>query len=317
MAQHANRDDKLQALVGAERRARASAARGRRPEPPRQDGALLAFLKDNVVGILSVLAVSVIVVLMAMFLRGCNASTGGSGGSEKPSGEAVLPIDWQNLDRANGRYSYIVDGKVASRFGIDVSDNQHDVDWETVAADGVQFAMIRLGYRGATEGDLYLDGYYRANLDGAKAAGIDCGIYFFSQAISVEEAREEAEFVLANLGGATLEYPIAFDSEVIPSLGETRTASLSTEEMTAIADAFCERVEAEGYDTLVYGNYGDLTRYDFDNLDGRGIWWAEYGQPVPLTTAAIAMWQYANDGAIDGIDAAVDLNIDLRPAYGS
>ncbi len=348
MAQNMNRDEKLKALVNAPRNAYNHGTASASGEKPRNDKAessgsgrptrpahergqqrpvakvgILTLAKDNIVGILSVLGVSVIVVLMALFLRGCGAFQAGSDDSEgagsKPmqsdSTDVESAYDWTKLDRTDGRYSFVVDGNVVSKFGIDVSDNQHEIDWNAVAGDDVEFAIIRLGYRGATEGDLYVDEQYLANLQGAQSVGIDCGVYFFSQAISVEEAREEGNFVLANLRGAHLEYPVAFDSEVIPSLGDTRTADLSNEEMTAIADAFCEEVEAGGYDTIVYGNHGDLTRYDFENLDGRGIWWAEYGQPVPLTKAAIDIWQYTNEGSIAGIDTAVDLNIDLPPTY--
>ena len=358
MAQNMNRDEKLKALVNAPRNAYnhglqtatgekpggnaapdgkpagnavssgkrqrpSQSAHGRAQQRPDAKIGMFTVVKDNIVGILSVLGVTAIVVLMVFFLRGCGfLQTGGdrsaeAGGqsTQADSGAIESPYDWTKLDRTDGRYSYVAEDGAASKFGIDVSDNQHEVDWEAVAGDGVEFAMIRLGYRGATEGDLYVDEQYYANMAGAQAAGIKRGVYFFSQAISVEEAREEGNFVLSNLGGARLEYPVAFDSEVIPSLGETRTANLSNEEMTAIADAFCEEVEAGGYDTIVYGNHSDLTRYDIENLGGRGIWWAEYGQPTPLTTAAIDIWQYASEGSIAGIDTAVDLNIDLPPTY--
>ena len=268
------------------------------------------FLKRNATYIISVVAVVVLVVLMIFFLRACApAEQVVEKGAEASSYES--PYDWANLDRTEGRYAYIVDGQVKSRLGIDVSESQQDIDWQAVAGDGIDFAMIRLGYRGATEGDLYLDASYWSNIDGARSAGIDCGIYFFSQAITEEEAVEEAEFVLDCLGGTALEYPIAFDSEVVTGAQTGRTAGLSRDEMSAIADAFCKRVEQGGYDTLVYGNAGDLSRYSGSVVGDGGIWWAEYDASQPSHYLDIAMWQYSNAGAIAGISTNVDMNIDL------
>ena len=175
--------------------------------------------------------------------------------------------------------------------------------------------MIRLGYRGATEGDMYLDEYYEANLRGAKEAGVQCGVYFFSQAQTAEEAVAEAEFVLDNLGGQSLEYPIAFDSEeAVLDLAESRTTGLDDETMTAIAEAFCTRVEQAGYRSLVYGNASDLSRYHYEAMQARNLWWAEYDVPSPTAQIDIVMWQYSNAGDVAGIDAAVDMNIDLSGA---
>ena len=224
----------------------------------------------------------------------------------------VSPYDWTKLDRTDGRYSNVVDGQVKSRLGIDVSESQQDIDWSAVASDGIEFAMVRLGYRGSTEGDLYLDAHYWDNLDGARKAGIDCGVYFFSQACTVDEAVEEADFVLQHLNGTSLEYPIAFDSEVVAlGVGQSRTANLDNDTMTAIFQAFCNRVEAAGYRSMVYGNAYDLARYHYKDLKSESIWWAEYGSPTARAGIDISMWQYSNGGAVAGISTAVDMNIDL------
>lgn len=264
------------------------------------------YVKNNAAYILSVAAVAVIAVLLIFGMRMIAGS--------QPGGEEAYtsPYDWSKLNQTDGRYAYVVDGQVKSRFGIDVAEYNHGIDWDAVAADGVDFAMIRLGYRGATEGDLYLDDYYEDNLAGAKAAGIDCGVYFFSQAITVEEAHEEAAFVLDNLDGVALEYPIAFDLEFVSGVDGSRTADLTDDELTAIADAFCDDIEAAGYQTLVYGNQLDLRSYDVDVMTGRGIWWAEYGVSSPSHYLDIVMWQYTSEGSIAGIEeGGVDLNIDL------
>ena len=203
------------------------------------------FFKRNATYILSVVAVAILVVLMIFFIRACAPQ---EEQIDDQGSSYTSPYDWTKLDHSNNRFAYVVNGQVKSRIGIDVSESQLDIDWQAVADDDIDFAMIRLGYRGATEGDLYLDNYYWDNLEGARDAGIDCGIYFFSQATNEQEAIEEAEFVLDNLGGVSLEYPIAFDSEVVPSLGITRTANLSKAEMTAIADAFCSFFNNVGAD---------------------------------------------------------------------
>ena len=222
------------------------------------------------------------------------------------------PYDWNNLELVDGRYRYVVGGEVKSRTGIDVSSYQEAIDWNAVAADGIDFAYIRVGYRGVTEGGMYLDDWYWENIEGAKAAGIDCGAYFFSQAISVDEAIEEADFTLSYLEGIELECPIVFDAEIyLPKTGTARSIDLSNDEMTAIAQAFCERVEAAGYQAMIYGNASDLGRYNSDLLARYPVWWAEYDRSHPSETLDIVMWQYGNQGSVAGINTNVDMSVDL------
>ena len=162
------------------------------------------------------------------------------------------------------------------------------------------------------EGELYLDPRYRANIEGARNAGLAVGVYFFSQAATVAEAVEEADYVIAQLGGMKLEYPVAFDSEQVAlASGVSRTTGVGNEEMTAIAEAFCKRVEQAGYKSAVYGNASDLSRYDLAVLEQNSIWWAEYNTPTPSASIDIDYWQYTNAGEVAGIPAAVDLNLDL------
>ena len=332
VADHMRRNDKLQALAADAARANARTGQDSRttraahassldrssrttrtapdePQPPKPGKTSLGgFVKQNATYILSVVAVVALVVLMIVFIRACAPH---EEATQQEPGTYTSPYDWTKLDRTDNRYAYVVNGQVKSRLGIDVSENQHDIDWPSVAEDGIDFAMIRLGYRGATEGDLYLDTCYWGNLVSAHEVGIDCGIYFFSQATNTAEAIEEAEFVLDNLKGEPLEYPIAFDSEVVASLGIARTAELSPDEMTAIADAFCKRIEQAGYRTLVYGNSGDLSRYNDEVVNDGGVWWAEYGSPQPNHYLDIVMWQYSNSGVVAGVSTNVDMNIDL------
>ena len=275
----------------------------------------IEFIRRNVVyvmGVVGVVAAAVVLFVVAgAVLTGCSVEQGAANSSEYKS-----PYDWTKVERNGDRLQYVVDGKVKSRAGVDVSENQHDIDWDAVAADGIDFAMVRLGYRGATEGNLYLDSGYWDNLDGARAAGLDCGVYFFSQARTVDEAVEEADYVLTYLNGTSLEYPIAFDSEVVvTSDGPPRTSSLNGSEMTAIAKAFCDRVQEAGYRAMVYGNGKDMARYADEDIAGYPVWWAEYDSSYPDHDLDITMWQYSNAGEVAGIPAAVDLNIDLSGVF--
>ena len=219
------------------------------------------------------------------------------------------PYDWSNLKTdESGRLSYVQNGQTISRTGIDVSSHQQQINWNSVAQDGISFAYIRLGYRGSSEGTLYVDDFFAQNLSGAKNAGIDVGVYFFSQAITEDEAREEARFVLKQLDGASLDYPIAFDMEPSPE-GGGRADALTREEATAIANAFCDEIQKSGYRAIIYGNSYDLSKYDLSALTGR-IWLAQY-DGKPDGSISFVMWQYTPKGTVAGISSSVDLNLDL------
>jgi len=220
----------------------------------------------------------------------------------------VSPYDWTRLVCTDGRYSYTKDGVPDSRTGVDVSDHQGVIDWEAVAADGIDFAIIRVGNRGYTEGSIYLDSQFTANLEGAKAAGILVGVYFFSQAVNEDEAREEADFVIENLDGATLDYPVVYDLEPVPDQ-HGRANFLSVSQATRNAQAFCERIQAAGYTPMIYGNKTDIARLDLKALGAYDIWFAEYGAPVPSGQFDFTMWQYTNSATVDGIGTDVDMNI--------
>ena len=264
------------------------------------------ILEDNWKHILGVVLIVVVVVVGIFAAR----AFVGTPATSTPA--YVSPYTWTNLDRTNGRFSYAVDGQAQSRLGVDVSENQLNIDWNAVAQDGIDFAWIRLGYRGSTEGGLYLDPYYEYNIDAAQAAGLDTGVYFFSQATTTDEAVEEARYVINALNGRTLQYPVGFDSEVVSN---GRTANLSDDEMTAICQAFCQTMERAGYTCVIYGNGSDLSRYSARTLETYGVWYAEYNMPSPTATVDFYYWQYSNDGSVAGIPTAVDMNIDLTQAY--
>ena len=221
-------------------------------------------------------------------------------------------FDPSNLSQQDGRYAYTVDGTVLSRTGVDVSQHQGTIDWQSVADDGIEFAYVRVGYRGVDEGSVHLDSTYEQNLEGARSAGLDVGVYFFSQATSADEAIEEAVFVLEQLDGADLDAPVVFDLETNNT--SDRTYGMTREEYTAVANTFCERVEAAGYETIIYGNQTDISRYNLSDLGGRLLWFASYDGAPPMRYA-FAYWQYSDSARIDGISTPVDIDLDLSALY--
>lgn len=195
-----------------------------------------------------------------------------------------------------------------ARYGIDVSAHQGEIDWAAVAGDGVEFAFLRIGYRGYSAGALNLDGQFEANYAGAREQGIDVGVYFFSQAVSEEEAREEARQVLAWLEGKEIQCPIVYDWEHIEE-DTARTDSVDGETVTACARAFCEEIRGAGYDPMIYcnGMLGYLS-YDLTQLEDYPLWYAEY-EDYPSYAYEVTIWQYTESGTVAGIQGKADRNI--------
>lgn len=189
--------------------------------------------------------------------------------------------------------------------GIDVSVHQGVIDWQAVADSGVDYAIIRAGYRGSTIGDLYEDEQFRYNIEGARSAGLKLGIYFFSQALTTEEAVEEAKFVCDLLGDIEPDLPIYYDWEYIGG----RVSRISDVPLTECAIAFCEEVKSQGYRAGVYFNqefgyyYLDLTK-----LQEYHLWLAEYNE-IPTFRYHFDCLQFTDSGRIPGIETEVDLNI--------
>lgn len=220
----------------------------------------------------------------------------------------VSPYDFSGLSQQNGRFSYSENGVEKSQTGIDVSEMQGTIDWEQVASDGIQFAFVRAGYRGTTEGGLFADARLNENLTGAANAGLQTGVYFYSQATSVEEAQEEADFVLDQLGGRKLDLPITFDHEKDTTVN-ARGNNVDRDTLTAAALAFCQRIEQAGYRSMVYGNKVDIARMNLDSLGDRPVWFAEYNALRPSGQFDFVMWQYSNTGSVAGISTPVDMNL--------
>ena len=228
-------------------------------------------------------------------------------GSWEPTPQEPAYYDRSSFRQEDGRYVYEGEGGVTRTTGIDVSDHQGAIDWQAVAADGIDFAMIRVGWRGNTEGYLHADECFEQNYAGASEAGIACGAYFYSQAISEQEALEEAAFALELLGGRWLDYPVVFDYE--PNDGN-RIAGIDGQTATSCAKAFCDAVRQAGYEPALYGNGYDLGFIDTSQLPDVGIWYAEYGS-APSWLGPYFMWQYTASGSVSGIETPADLNLDL------
>jgi len=218
--------------------------------------------------------------------------------------------DWSRLDTTDSNnWTYLDEnGAKASIRGIDVSKYQGVIDWKKVAAAGVEFAIIRMGYRGMNEGTLEVDPYFEANMKGASEAGIKTGVYFFSQAITKEEAEEEAKFVLDAIDKYNVTYPVIFDTERVTTYN-ARANGLSYEQRTDMCIAFCDKVAAAGYTPMIYAN----TKYmimgiNLERLAKYDRWFAAYSSNITFPYS-FQMFQYSESGSIPGIKGNVDLNI--------
>ena len=191
--------------------------------------------------------------------------------------------------------------------GVDVSSWQRTVDWQQVKDAGMDFAMLRLGYRGTEQGGIFADDYAQSNYEKATQAGLSVGGYFFSQAITPEEAREEARFVLNLVEDWQIELPIVYDWEYIDE--EARTANVDSRTLTDCTIAFCEEIKAAGYTPMVYFN-PDIERKNMflEELTDYKFWLAMYSDEMTYPYR-VDMWQYTNAGSVPGIDGNCDINI--------
>ncbi|MCI8870613.1 MAG: hypothetical protein HFF39_08755 [Lawsonibacter sp.] len=221
-------------------------------------------------------------------------------------------LDPQGFQVTAGRADYFAPG-VETRHGVDVASFQGDIDWERVKADGIDFAIIRVGGRGLTEGALYDDKKFEENIQGALAAGVEVGAYFFSQAVTVEEAREEAEYLLEKLAPyrRDITCPVVFDWEDM-NIASYRGYRLDYNILGECARTFCGMVEEAGYQPMIYFNrFGGYRSYDLRQVMDYPFWFAQYLETTQFPTFHydIAMWQYSSKGQVDGIPAAVDMNL--------
>lgn len=214
----------------------------------------------------------------------------------------------------NGYKTYESDD-VTAVLGLDISSHQGWIDWNAVAESDVDYVILRAGYRGYDTGSINQDEYFEYNIASATATDLGVGIYFFSQALTPDEAAAEAHTVLALVEGYDIDYPIFYDWEPV-SDATARTSTISATEVTACAKRFCEIIEDAGYQAGVYFNLSIASNYyHLYELKDYEFWLAEY-QSVPSFPCAFDMWQYTSDGSVPGVSTNVDLNLSFT-SYGS
>jgi len=233
------------------------------------------------------------------------------GSSEWVKVNSYLPVnDYENSGFAllNDRMAYYEDGIKISYQGIEVSKYQGYVDFNEVKRDGIDYVMIRLGQRGYTTGQLVLDDYFSDNIKRATDAGLDVGVVWHSQAITEEEAEEEADFVLQYLQDWNLAYPVAFVMEHVEN-DSARIDALTKEDKTRIAKAFLQKIDEAGYIGIIYGdkewmfediNYAALSNY--------GTWLNQI-KDIPDYPYRFQMWRYTTVGDVEGVSGSVAMSI--------
>lgn len=218
------------------------------------------------------------------------------------------PVTGQQVIQGNV-YSFGADGVLnRTARGVDVSKFQGTIDWNAVKADGIDFAIIRCGYRGYGSGKLVEDSTFRQNIQGATAAGLKVGVYFYSQAINEEEAVEEASMVLSLVGGYSLPMGVYYDTEQVGT-DVGRADGISAAQRTACAVAFCETIRNAGYTAGVY-SYASwfYNALNFANISKYRIWIAQYRDTLSFSYR-YNIWQYTSKGSVKGISKPVDMNI--------
>ncbi|MCR5639125.1 MAG: glycoside hydrolase family 25 protein [Lachnospiraceae bacterium] len=229
---------------------------------------------------------------------------------EKDESINKTKISSSDLQKGDDGYKRYVgsDSSIKSHVGIDVSKFQGNIEWDKVKGDGVEFAIVRLGYRGYSEGNVYIDPFYKNAMEGAAKAGVDTGIYFFSQAINVEEAIEEAELCIKELAPYKVKYPVIIDVEFIAN-DDGRANKLTRQDRTDIVKAFCEKVKEAGYVPGFYANTKwSVMGLDLAQLQEYDFWFANYNDTFSYPYE-YEMFQYSESGSVAGIVGNVDLNI--------
>lgn len=218
--------------------------------------------------------------------------------------------DFKNLSESANLRKYTDNGKKISRVGVDISKHNGQVNFNSIKAAGVDYVMLRLGARGYSTGQLSLDDNFVENMEAAIEAGLDIGVYFYSQAISQDEVMQEANFVIQNLEPyrTHITYPVAFDMEKVAN-DTARIDGLSRDDKTAIAATFLSGMQAAGYIPMVYGNKEWLIKnIDLAKLQDYDVWLSQE-QDIPDYPYQFAMWQYTTTGVLNGVTGDASLNL--------
>lgn len=223
-----------------------------------------------------------------------------------------LVVENIKADEESGEITYVDGEETVSHKGIDVSKFQGQIDWESVRDDGVEYAFLRLGIRGYTTGEIVLDETFEENVEGALEQDINVGVYFFTQAVTEEEILEEADFVIENLKPYRIDYPVVIDVEDVES-ASARTKDLTPQERTKLVITFCERIKEAGYTPMIYGNLKTfMLMLDVTQLEEYEKWYAYYSTEEFYYPYDFSIWQYSDEGSVDGIETDVDLNISFK-----
>ena len=230
--------------------------------------------------------------------------------SETEPENPTIPPDPNPYDRYDFQYNrknYLLLQNLPSSAGVDVSAYQGDIDWKAVKNSGIEFAIIRLGYRGYESGKLVEDTYAKKNLEGAREAGLKVGAYFFSQALTVKEVDEEIKFMLGILGETYLDMPIVLDWEIPAS--SARTANMDARTLTDLQLHFCGQMKEKGYQPMVYFNWHQSEHlYYLSELEDYPFWLALYQDRMTYPWK-VEMWQWTCTGKVPGISGDVDINV--------
>ncbi len=216
--------------------------------------------------------------------------------------------DYTNLKMKADKMAYYDDGRSVSYLGVDLSKYNGDVDFGALKESGIDFVMLRLGSRGYGSGQIMLDEKFEENIKKATGAGLEIGVYFFSQAITEQEAVEESNFIIQTLANYKITYPIAFDMEYVQN-DKARIDALSREDKTTVAKAFLENTKVAGYKPMIYGTKEWLIKHiDLTKLTDYDIWLSQQ-KDIPDYPYKFQMWQYTLEGKASGVDGDVNLNI--------
>lgn len=285
---------------------------------------------ETILLIIALLAAALLVVMVVLCLPYFGQEDAGAqslpqdtklelpGDPTEASGEAPTePLSPEQLPPAPNPYDHndfqYVNNYLKLLYGdsltaIDVSAYQEDIDWQEVARSGVEMAIIRVGLRGWGEkGLIKVDDYVHQNLQGAHEAGLTVGVYFFSQATSIEEVDEEIDILLDTIKDHTITGHVVFDWEYVS--GEARTADMDARTLTDCTLHFCKRIEEAGYTPMVYfNNYQGTQLLYLEELKAYDFWLARYTDRMKFPYR-VRMWQYTDSGRVPGIKGNVDINV--------
>lgn len=304
------------------------------PAPPEPEKKKIAIRPEWILGLIALLAAALLIAVLVPSLPYINAKedpealalrhhpteimepvteaeTAPAQAETEPPAEPTIPPDpnpYGRLDFQYNKSNYLYCLRTESYSGVDVSAFQGSIDWEKVKASGIDYAIIRLGYRGyGKAGKLVEDEYAQKNLKGATDVGLPIGVYFFSQALNTEEVEEEVDFLLEILGDYKLDMPIVFDWEYISA--EARTANMDARTLTDCALRFCELISEKGYTPMVYFNWYQSEHYYYlSELEEYPFWLALYQDRMTFPWK-VEMWQYTCEGKVPGIYGNVDINV--------